>query len=117
MFINVILYVPYDEQEIERKQRKQFKGLFDKKPGEISDAGTEDKADQITSEDQKNDDEENADSGSSDEYDDEEDADSGSSDESREAVDDAQQRGWFSLFWPSGSRIFSALGLQRCTIL
>ncbi|KAF3449037.1 hypothetical protein FNV43_RR09761 [Rhamnella rubrinervis] len=98
-----LLKLKQKEQEIERKQRKQFKGLFDKKPGEISDAGTEEKADQITSEDQENVKEE--------------DADSNSSDESREAVDDARQRGWFSLFWPSGSRIFSALGLQRCNIL
>ncbi|KAK9920545.1 hypothetical protein M0R45_029100 [Rubus argutus] len=31
-----LVRVKQQEQEIEKKQRKQFKGLFDKKPGEIS---------------------------------------------------------------------------------
>lgn len=93
-----IFYVPFDKQEVETKQRKQFKGLFDKKPGEIAEAGTEEKGDQNGGEEQKN-------------------AEKEDSDEAHEAVDGAPQRGWFSLFWPTGSRIFSALGLQRCTIL
>ena len=29
------------EQQVEKKARKQFKGLFDKKPGEISPVGME----------------------------------------------------------------------------
>jgi len=35
----------------------------------------------------------------------------------REAAADARRMGWFSLFWPTGGRLFSALGLHRCSIL
>ena len=34
-----------------------------------------------------------------------------------EDVADAPREGLFSLLWPTGRRLFSALGLQRCTIL
>ncbi|XP_060674522.1 peptidyl-prolyl cis-trans isomerase PASTICCINO1 isoform X2 [Ziziphus jujuba] len=98
-----LLKLKQKKQEIETKQRKQFKGLFDKKPGEIAEARTEEKEDQNVGEEKKNAEKE--------------DSDGSSSDESQEAVDGARQRGWFSLFWPTGSRIFSALGLRRCTIL
>eukprot|EP00256_Glycine_max_P010148 XP_003520950.2 peptidyl-prolyl cis-trans isomerase PASTICCINO1 isoform X1 [Glycine max] len=43
------------EQDVEKKARKQFKGLFDKKPGEISEAKADVDGDQITSESQKDD--------------------------------------------------------------
>lgn len=35
----------------------------------------------------------------------------------REAGANARRMGWFSLFWPTGGRLLSALGLQRCSIL
>ncbi|PHT99656.1 Peptidyl-prolyl cis-trans isomerase PASTICCINO1, partial [Capsicum chinense] len=35
-----LLKLKKEEQEVERKVRKQFKGLFDKRPGEIAEAGT-----------------------------------------------------------------------------
>lgn len=37
-------------QEVKNKARKQFKGLFDRKPGEISEAGNVDKSDQTAAE-------------------------------------------------------------------
>ena len=90
---------PFGEQEIERKVRKQFKGLFDKKPGEISDAGTEEEGDHTLAKEGN-----------------EGDSEGNNSEESHEAAEDAHQARWFS-FWPTGRRLFSALGLQRCTIL
>lgn len=97
-----LLKVHQKEQEVERKARKQFKGLFDKKPGEIADVG-EREEDHNTGENQNNVDMD--DSGTD------------SSDESHEAAADAGRRGWFSMFWPTGRRLFSGLGLQRCSIL
>ncbi|KAL5740497.1 hypothetical protein ACOSQ2_029677 [Xanthoceras sorbifolium] len=97
------------EQEFENNARKQFKGLFDKKPGEIADAGAETKdEDQATVENEK-----------SNNQDEESDADE-DEDETREFLEPAagaRQRGLLHRLWPPGGRIFSALGLQRCTIL
>ncbi|XP_058734575.1 peptidyl-prolyl cis-trans isomerase PASTICCINO1-like [Vicia villosa] len=94
------------EQEVENKARKQFKGLFDKKPGEIAEVNANEDGDhQVTRESQK-DGEVREDA-----------SDGTNSEDSHEAVPDVDQRGWFSHFWPTGSRIFSSLGLQRCTIL
>ncbi|KAJ7961336.1 Peptidylprolyl isomerase [Quillaja saponaria] len=98
-----LLRLKQKEQDVERKARKQFKGLFDKKPGEIADAKAEDGGDQTVSEKQENGEQE--------------DLDETSSEESHEAAPDAGRVGWFSLFWPTGRRLFSGLGLQRCTIL
>ncbi|KAE8686981.1 Peptidyl-prolyl cis-trans isomerase PASTICCINO1 [Hibiscus syriacus] len=92
------------EQEVERKARKQFKGLFDKKPGEISEVQVEEKAarDEISGEIQKN--------------------SEGSSSEGGEPPDFPAAAatppvGWFYNLWPTGGRLFSALGFQRCTVL
>ncbi|KAK7857888.1 peptidyl-prolyl cis-trans isomerase pasticcino1, partial [Quercus suber] len=98
-----LLKLKQEEQEVEKKARKQFKGLFDKKPGEIAVAGSEDKEDNDTGENPNNFDKE--------------DSDADNSEESREAEADADQMGWFSRIWPTGGRLFSALGLQRCSIL
>ncbi|KAK4601126.1 hypothetical protein RGQ29_010629 [Quercus rubra] len=98
-----LLKLKQKEQEVEKKARKQFKGLFDKKPGEIAVAGSEDKEDNDTGENPNNFDKE--------------DSDADNSEESREAEADADQMGWFSRIWPTGGRLFSALGLQRCSIL
>ncbi|KAG6640123.1 hypothetical protein I3843_10G141800 [Carya illinoinensis] len=97
-----LLKLQQKEQEVERKARKQFKGLFDKKPGEIAEVGDREE-DHDTGEKQSN-----IDKG---------DSDAENSDESHEDAADARQMGWFSRFWPTGRRLFSGLGLQRCTIL
>ena len=94
---------PFDEQDVEKKARRQFKGLFDKKPGEIADAGTDDRGEeQSTGENQKNGDQEDS---------------NGTDTEDVEDVADEPREGLFSRLWPSGRRLFSALGLQRCAIL
>ncbi|KAK7355216.1 hypothetical protein VNO80_14465 [Phaseolus coccineus] len=90
------------EQEVEKKARKQFKGLFDKKPGEIAEAKGDADGDQITSD-------------LKDEVDG--DSDETSFEDSHEAPPEAPRNSWFSLFWPSGRRLFESLGLNRCAIL
>lgn len=91
------------QQDVEKKARRQFKGLFDKKPGEIADAGTDDGGEeQSTSENQKNGDQEDS---------------NGTDTEDVEDVADEPREGLFSRLWPPGRRLFSALGLQRCAIL
>ena len=52
-------------QEIERKDRKQFKGLFDQKLGEIAVSGAEDREDNDTGESQTNFDKEDLDANNS----------------------------------------------------
>ncbi|XP_050382994.1 peptidyl-prolyl cis-trans isomerase PASTICCINO1 [Argentina anserina] len=49
-----LLKVKQQEQGVEKKQRKQFKGLFDKKPGEISEVGTEEDGDKTADLNQMN---------------------------------------------------------------
>ncbi|KAM1648521.1 hypothetical protein FF1_009789 [Malus domestica] len=95
-----LLKVKQKEQEVEKKVRKQFKGLFDKKPGEIAEVGTED-VDQPAVENPKSDDKE--------------DSDGDNSDESHETVDDPPRTSWFSLLWPK--RLLAALGRPGCAIL
>ncbi|KAG0468100.1 hypothetical protein HPP92_017428 [Vanilla planifolia] len=74
------------EQEVEKKARKQFKGLFDKKPGEISEIGT------IPTDEPNIHDQEPAET---------------------QAKDDSHVEteglGLFARLWPSGRRIFAAL--------
>ncbi|KAF7827724.1 peptidyl-prolyl cis-trans isomerase PASTICCINO1 [Senna tora] len=96
-----LLKLKQKEQEVERKARKQFKGLFDKKPGEI--AEVEQDKDEKTSERK--------------EGEVKEDSDGTTSEDSHESAPDAPQTGWFSRFWPT--RFLSSLGqqIQRCTIL
>ncbi|XP_062095389.1 peptidyl-prolyl cis-trans isomerase PASTICCINO1 [Humulus lupulus] len=96
-----LLKLKQKEQETKQKVQKQFRGLFDKKPGEIADVGTEDEKDKTVAKE--------ANVGK------EGDSDGNSSEDSDEVVEDARQARWFS-FWPSG-KLFSSLGLERCTIL
>ncbi|RZC84240.1 hypothetical protein C5167_047027 [Papaver somniferum] len=95
------------EQEVEMKAKKQFKGLFDKKPGEIADAGTE------LGKDEKAENDENLKRGNDASQDQEKEVE----EEEDEEEAPQPQRGLFSRIWPVGSRVFSALGLQRCSIL
>lgn len=75
--------------------------MFDKKPGEISDVGTENKGDdQASGEDGTK-----------------EDANEDDSEEFHEAAAEAPRMGWLYNLWPTGGRFFSAVGLQKCTIL
>ncbi|KAM1489869.1 hypothetical protein ACFXTO_033070 [Malus domestica] len=92
--------VKQKEQEVEKKVRKQFKGLFDKKPGEIAEAGTED-GDQPAVENPKNDDKE--------------DSDGDNSDESHETAEDVPRSSWLSFLWPK--QLLAAFGRPGCTIL
>ncbi|KAI3910440.1 hypothetical protein MKX01_034834 [Papaver californicum] len=95
------------EQEVEMKAKKQFKGLFDKKPGEIADAGTG------LGKDEKAKNDENFECGNNAAQDQEKEV----KEEEEEEEAPQPQRGLFSRIWPVGSRVFSALGLQRCSIL
>lgn len=89
------------EQEVERKARSQFKGLFDKKPGDIAEAGVDDRGDKRLGENEKNDDKEDSDGDK----------------EFQEAEDAPPPMGFLSHLWPTGRRFFTALGLDRCSIL
>ncbi|XP_057489598.1 peptidyl-prolyl cis-trans isomerase PASTICCINO1-like [Actinidia eriantha] len=100
-----LLKLKQREQEVEKKARKQFKGLFDKKPGEIAEVGTVDRdLDQVSGE--------NPEKGS------ENDPDGDNEEQHREAAAGAPPRmSFFSLLWPTGKRLFRALGVDRCSIL
>ncbi|KAK9920526.1 hypothetical protein M0R45_029081 [Rubus argutus] len=95
-----LVRVKQQEQEIEKKQRKQFKGLFDKKPGEISEVGTED-LHKTEDENQKNGNQE-------------EDLDEDTSGTSREVAGDAPQTSapQTTAFWP---RLLTVLGRLEWT--
>lgn len=91
-------------QEVQRRAREQFKGLFDKKPGEIAEAGLETRTSDDTQAPSEN-------ANSSKER------GLNEAHKSHETVEVAPQMGWFSRFWPVGRRIFTALGIDRCSIL
>ncbi|KAF9591823.1 hypothetical protein IFM89_008473 [Coptis chinensis] len=97
-----LLKLKQKEQEVEKKAKKQFKGLFDKKPGEIADVGTD------SSENQRPEDDNH-------ERPDQKGSDNIEPEDIREA--DPPRRSFFSQICPVGSRLFTSLGLQRCTIL
>ena len=95
-------------QESEKKARKQFKGLFDKKPGEISEVGAESEGGR---------DSDNT-KGSGEATSAERDADTmGSRSRESEYAFEEERPGLLGRVWPSARRIFSSLGLNRCTIL
>ncbi|KAK8946302.1 Peptidyl-prolyl cis-trans isomerase PASTICCINO1 [Platanthera guangdongensis] len=96
------------ELEVEKKDRKQFKGLFDKKPGEISEVGTSSIDDQIL--DTLNPD---ADSINPEKETRTNRADSVSAGEYVEA----ERISLLDRLWPAGRRFCTALGLNRCSIL
>ncbi|KAF8396822.1 hypothetical protein HHK36_018455 [Tetracentron sinense] len=98
-----LLKLTQKEQEVERKARKQFKGLFDKKPGEIAEVD-------VVREDQ-NPKDENHEGGDWTEADGEE------VEGIRDAAAAPPPVGLLSQFGPVGRRLFRALGLQKCSIL
>ncbi|XP_057511964.1 peptidyl-prolyl cis-trans isomerase PASTICCINO1 [Actinidia eriantha] len=101
-----LLKLKQREQEVDKKARKQFKGLFDKKPGEIAEVGTVDREeDQVSRENHEKGDENDPD---------------GDNEEQHHAAAAAAappRLSFFSLSWPTGKRLFRALGVDRCSIL
>ncbi|EPS70548.1 hypothetical protein M569_04209 [Genlisea aurea] len=99
-----LLKLKKEEQETHRRAREQFKGLFDKKPGEISEAGL---VDEIRGSDEDADEEE---------------------EEEKERLLEAdtatvpppppRSRFLSNVWWPSARKLFGNLGLNsRCAIL
>ncbi|WOL16555.1 peptidyl-prolyl cis-trans isomerase PASTICCINO1 [Canna indica] len=97
------------QQEAYKKVKRQFKGLFDKKPGEISEVGSDTKDDKV----QGNAEHETENTGSGKENE-KKDPDG---DATTETLLEPEPIGFLGRIWPSGRRIFAALGLNRCTIL
>ncbi|KAH0459542.1 hypothetical protein IEQ34_012356 [Dendrobium chrysotoxum] len=93
------------ELENEKKARKQFKGLFDKKPGEISEAGNKSTENQDQDSQSLEGNSPNPDEGQE------------SPTSSVDAGVPAKGLGFLSRLWPSGRRIFAAFGSNRCSIL
>ncbi|XP_020112955.1 peptidyl-prolyl cis-trans isomerase PASTICCINO1 isoform X1 [Ananas comosus] len=103
-----LLKLKQKQQEVEKKARKQFKGLFDKKPGEISEVGADSEdgksLDDPTSkvEAEKNDG----------------DGSTGSTPNAgTDCAFEGERTGFLGRLSPSGRRILSALGLNRCSVL
>lgn len=97
-----LLKLKQKEQEVEKNAKRQFKGLFDKRPGEIAEVGTD------ASEKPKPEEEISKAVDVKD-----------SSEVEDEGVHEADppRRSFLSHIWPVGSRLFTSLGLQRCSIL
>ncbi|KAL3839469.1 hypothetical protein ACJIZ3_024060 [Penstemon smallii] len=96
-----LLKLKKEEQEIHRRAREQFKGLFDKKPGEIAEAGDNDLGENVPGETTNDDDGEGLDT---------------EKERLLEATAPPPSSLW-SRLWPSGRRFFRAFGLDRCAIL
>lgn len=99
-----LLKLKQKEQETEKKARKQFKGLFDKKPGEISEVDVGKSTDDAKGSEETT----------------SADRDAGAKDSSRGETEHAleeERPGLLGRLWPSARRIFSSLGMNRCTIL
>eukprot|EP00268_Persea_americana_P025742 TRINITY_DN2509_c0_g1_i1.p1 TRINITY_DN2509_c0_g1~~TRINITY_DN2509_c0_g1_i1.p1 ORF type:complete len:628 (-),score=137.29 TRINITY_DN2509_c0_g1_i1:676-2559(-) len=96
------------EQEIKRKDLKQFKGLFDKKPGEISEVGI-DSIEPKSEEEKHNSEKANSDADEPEKV--------ANHKIEAEINSDTAPMGLFARLWPSGKRFIRALGLQKCSIL
>ncbi|XP_042460200.1 peptidyl-prolyl cis-trans isomerase PASTICCINO1-like [Zingiber officinale] len=107
--IAALLKLKQKEQETEKKARRQFKGLFDKKPGEISEVGNDVKVGS-TPDDSKPETQNTMlekETGDKDHID----------GDAAESIYEPDRIGLLGRLWPSGSRIFAALGLNKCSIL
>ncbi|XP_009758548.1 peptidyl-prolyl cis-trans isomerase PASTICCINO1 [Nicotiana tabacum] len=93
-----LLKLKKEEQEVERRVRKQFKGLFDKRPGEISEVGTIDREDEATGENLEKDDLDNLD---------------GHEERTHQTTVPPPRSGILSQL----RKLFASVGLKRCTIL
>ncbi|KAJ3691018.1 hypothetical protein LUZ61_020182 [Rhynchospora tenuis] len=97
------------EQETEKKARKQFKGLFDKKPGEISEVVLDSPSDNKIEEKEQIESENLKDSTTT----------NPSTERDAEFAfeGEGERAGFFSRLFPSARRVFSNLGLNRCSVL
>ncbi|XP_064947156.1 peptidyl-prolyl cis-trans isomerase PASTICCINO1-like isoform X2 [Musa acuminata AAA Group] len=107
-----LLKLKQKEQEADKKAKRQFKGLFDRKPGEIAEVGGDVKDDKIP--DKAENEIEN--SGSEKDIS-KTDLDGGVTDSEHEPEPEPERIGFLGRLWPSGRRIIAALGLNRCSIL
>ncbi|PWZ57196.1 hypothetical protein Zm00014a_017530 [Zea mays] len=103
-----LLKLKQKEQEAEKKARKQFKGLFDKKPGEISEVGVESEGGKDAGDARGSGEATSADRGAN--------AVDSPTRESEYAFEE-ERPGLLGRLWPSARRIFSSVGINRCTIL
>ncbi|KAL3536457.1 hypothetical protein ACH5RR_004918 [Cinchona calisaya] len=101
-----LLQLKKEEQEVHRRARKQFKGLFDKNPGEISEAGVND-TEEIAIENHDNDDHDDLVGNERDIH----------QDDAAAATAAPTRVSFMSEMLPKARRLFTALGLNRCTIL
>ncbi|XP_066380555.1 peptidyl-prolyl cis-trans isomerase PASTICCINO1-like isoform X2 [Miscanthus floridulus] len=103
-----LLKLKQKEQEAEKRARKQFKGLFDKKPGEICEVGVESEGRKDAGGARGSDDATSADRGAN---------TMDSPTREPEYAFEEERPGLLGRLWPSARRIFSSLGMNRCTIL
>lgn len=89
-------------QELHKRARQQFKGLFDKKPGEIAEAGDTDLPENAPSARPDVDDQDALDDGK---------------ERLLEATAPPPRSSIWSKIWTPGKRVITTLGLDRCTIL
>ncbi|URD80835.1 FKBP-type peptidyl-prolyl cis-trans isomerase [Musa troglodytarum] len=109
-----LLKLKQKEQEADKKAKRQFKGLFDRNPGEIAEVGgdaRDDKSPHKAEHEIEN-------SGSEKEIS-KTDLDGGvtDNDDDDDGEHEPERIGFLGRLWPSGRRILAALGLNRCSIL
>lgn len=93
-------------QEVKMKDRKQFKGLFDRKPGEIAEAGNVDKSDE-TAEIPEKDNQDNTDISKED----------GIVEDAVEASPPPARLGQLSHLWSTRKKLVISSGLQMLVML
>lgn len=94
-------------QEVQMKARKQFKGLFDRKPGEIAEAGNVDKLDQTAAGIPGNDNQDNTDFTKEDEI----------VEDALEAAPPPTRFGLLSHLWSTRKNLFISSGIQMLVML
>ncbi|URD81693.1 FKBP-type peptidyl-prolyl cis-trans isomerase [Musa troglodytarum] len=110
-----LLKLKQKEQEADKKAKRQFKGLFDRNPGEIAEVGgdaRDDKSPHKAEHEIEN-------SGSEKEIS-KTDLDGGvtnDDDDDDDGEHEPERIGFLGRLWPSGRRILAGLGLNRCSIL
>ncbi|KAL1804706.1 hypothetical protein ACET3Z_027774 [Daucus carota] len=102
-----LLKLKQKEQEVKMKARKQFKGLFDKKPGEIAEAGNVDRADQNAAEIPGKDNQDNTDISKEDDI----------VEDAPEAALAAPGMGLLSRLWSTRKNLFISSGIQMLVML
>ncbi|CAA7046206.1 unnamed protein product [Microthlaspi erraticum] len=98
-----LLKLKQKEQEAESKARKQFKGLFDKKPGEITEVGSEIREESKTIEEVDE---------TKDIDDDDDDDDDDETQEEERTVSTERKRKWSEKAWPFLKNVMLQIGIQ-----